>query len=167
MALNLISACDATTDWSGTALSIDTDDKKEGTGSLKDTVAEPVVDVSYVTQYNPGGTWDWSAKKHILFWLKSDRAITAFKYARVRIYDTLGNSRYWSLTFSAGEWTAFKFLLSTGDWESGTPPNLALINKVYIYFNAKDTTPFYKKIDHVRVILGQQGMRGDEYFLDL
>jgi len=145
-----ISTCDATTDWTGTDLSIDTDDKKEGTGSLKDDVASPVIGASYVTQYDPTGSWDWSAKKHILFWLKSDRANTAFTHVQLRIYDTSNNYRLWNLTFSAGEWTAVKKLLSTGDAESGTPPDLTLITRVVTRFYAADTTPFYKKIDDVR-----------------
>ncbi|MCK4384660.1 MAG: hypothetical protein KAW52_00210 [candidate division Zixibacteria bacterium] len=170
MALNLVSPCDATTDWStwaGGSLSIDTDDKKEGTGSLKDTVAEPEVDTEYLTEYSPTGSWDWSAKKHILFWLKSDRKKADFLIARVQIRDTLNNWRYWNLTFSAGEWTPIKLLLSTGDVESGTPPDLALINHVQVYFRAADTTPFYKKIDHVRVIGKPQGMIANDYFMYL
>lgn len=149
-----ISPCDATTDWTtseGGSLSVDTDDKKEGTGSLKNTVAEPTIDTAYQTIYNPTGSWDWSAKKHILFWLKCDRAHTVFSLAELVIRDTLNNWRAWNVTFSAGEWTAFKFLLSTGDGESGTPPDLALIDKVYIQFKAADTIPFYKKIDDLRI----------------
>ena len=65
--------------------------------------------------------------------------------------DTLENWRYWNLTFSAGEWMAVKKLLSTGDSESVVPPDLALIDLDQIRFQAKDTTPFYKKIDDVRV----------------
>lgn len=149
----LINVCDALTDWSSSlgSLSIDTADKKEGTGSLKDTIASPLVDTWYSTQYNPAGSWDWSGKKHILHWLKSDRASTAFAYARLQINDTSDNWRYWNLTFSAGEWTVVKKLLSTGDGESGTPPDLALINRVFISFKAADTTPFYKKIDDLRI----------------
>ena len=150
-----ISSCDATTDWVGTSLSIDTADKKEGTGSLKDIVASPVIDTYYTTTCNPTGSWDWSAKKYILLWLKSDRASTAFSYLFLRVHDTLGNWRQWNLTFSAGEWTAFKFLLSTGDSESGTPPDLTDIDNVRVYFKAADTTPFYKKIDYIMV--------GDDY----
>jgi len=145
-----ISACDATTDWEGTDLSIDTEDKKEGTGSLKDTIANPVIDTTYYTTYDSTGLWDWSDKKHLLLWLKSDRANTAFTSARLVVWEG-ANYRYWFLTFLAGEWTAFKFLLSTGDGESGTPPNFALIDYISIQFKAADTTPFYKKIDDIRV----------------
>lgn len=166
MALNLVSTCDATTDWQGTSLSIDTDDKKEGTGSLKDTVASPVAGNEYRTTYNPTGSWDWSSKKHILFWLKCDRASTAFTFVYLFIADILGNYRQWNLTFSAGEWTAAKYLLSTGDGGSATPPDLALIDYVRLRFKTADDTPFYKKIDHVRVI-APQGMIGDDYFMYL
>lgn len=148
-----ISRCDAMGDWTGTALSIDAVDKKEGAGSLKDTVAAPVIDTNYNTIYNPGGSWDWSVKKHILFWLKSDRADTAFTTKYLYIYDTSGNWRRWNLTFSAGEWTAVKKLLLTGDSESGTPPDFALIERVVIQFMTADTTAFWKKIDDVRVVV--------------
>ena len=149
-----ISDCDTDDDWAASAggvLSIDADDKKEGTGSLKNTVAAPGMGIEYNAIYNPAGTWDWSAKKHILFWLKSDRPSTAFTYAIMDIWDTLGNWRSWFMTFSAGEWTAIKKLLSTGDNQSATPPNLALISYVRIYFTTTDVTAFYKKIDDLRV----------------
>ena len=162
----VISTCDADTDWTGTDLSIDEADKKEGSASLKDTVATPEAATVYNTIYNPTGTWDLSAKKHILLWLKCDRANTAFTNATVLIFEG-ANWRYWNLTFLAGEWTAFKFLLLTGDAESGTPPNLALVNFIQIKFTAADTTAFYRKIDHVRVIVGSQGMIGDDYFMRL
>ena len=144
-----INTCDAPTDWTGTALTNDTDDKMEGTGSLVDTVATPVATTVYNTIYNPTGTWDWSAEKHILFWLKCDRANTTFTNASLFIVEG-SNNRYWNLTFSAGTWTAFKFLLSTGDGESGTPPDMTSINFIQLKFTAADTTTFYKKIDDVR-----------------
>jgi len=146
----VISTCDAKTYWTGTALTTDTADKMEGTGSLVDTIASPVATTVYTTTYNPTGTWDWSAKKHILFWLKCDRANTAFTSAWLRIYEG-ANWRYWDLVFSAGEWTAIKKLLSTGDGVSGTPPNLALVNSVRLVFQATDEVAFYKKIDNVWV----------------
>ncbi|TET41299.1 MAG: LamG domain-containing protein, partial [Elusimicrobia bacterium] len=149
--IDQISACDATTYWQGESLSIDEADKKEGSGSLEDTVASPTINSLYATVYNPTGSWDWSAKKHILFWLKSDRASTAFANVWLMIYDTSGNYRYWDLTFSAGAWTAQKLLLLAGDGESGTPPDLVLTSYIAVRFKAADETPFYKKIDDVRV----------------
>ena len=146
-----INACDATTDWFGTSLSIDEADKKEGSGSLKDTIATPVATTLYSTTYNPTGSWDWSGKKHVLLWLLSDRANTAFTSTQLIIHDTSGNYRIWNLTFSAGEWTAIKKLLSTGDAQSATPPDLASINQIRVTFQAADTTAFYKKIDNVRL----------------
>lgn len=158
----LINACDTTTDWLGIDLSIDTDDKKEGTGSLKDNVAAPVANAWYSSRYNPTGRWNWSAKKHILFWLKSNRASTAFAMVRFNLYEGV-NNRWWNLTFSAGEWTAVKLLLSTGGGESGTPPNLALVDQVYVSFRAADTTPFYKKIDYLRIDDVAAGLKGKNY----
>ena len=162
----VISTCDADTDWTGESLSIDEADKKEGTGSLKDAVAAPEAEIWYHTSYDPTGTWDWSAKKHLLFWLKSDRASTAFTFARVFIYEG-ANWRRWELTFSAGVWTAVKKLLSTGDADSGTSPDITSIDYVRFSFYTADTDAFYKKIDHVRLIVGSQGMMGDDYFMRL
>lgn len=147
-----ISPCDATDDWTGTFLSIDAADYKEGTGSLKDTIAGPVIDTYYNTYYNPDGSWDWSTRRYILFWLKCDRANTAFTYVWFQVYDTSGNNRTWNLAFSAGEWTAFKLLLSIGDSQSAIPPDLSLIDQIRVHFKTADITPFYKKIDYIRVI---------------
>lgn len=158
MALNLVSNCDATTDWEaseGGDVSNDTSDKMEGTGSLKNTVASPSSSTLYQVKYAPAGTWDWSNKKHLLFWLKSDRVSGDFSYTKIRIFEG-SNWRYWDLTFEADTWTAFKLLLSTGDEESG-PPDLTLIDQVPIQFEAADETAFYVKVDHMRVIGGEQG----------
>jgi len=148
--MTVISNCDAKTDWTGTTLTIDTDDKMEGTGSLKNTIATPVIGTVYNTTYAPTGTWDWSGKKHILCWVKGDRASTVFTFTRIKILEG-ANWRRWDITFSAGEWTAVKLLLSTGDAESGTPPNIALIDSVQLQFQAADETAFYEKIDNVWV----------------
>jgi len=152
-----ISTCDALdADWTvsaGGVKSTDNVDFKEGVGSLKNTVVGPGIGTNYSTTYKPAGSWDWSAKEHILFWLKSDRVNTVFTWARLEIRDTLNNWRVWNLTFSAGEWTAVKKLIPTGDGESGVPPNLALIDSIKVQFQAADVVAFYKKIDDVRVIV--------------
>jgi len=156
----VISNCDADDDWSGHAtasvLSIDTTDKKEGAGSLVDTIAEPVATTNYATTYNPDGTWDWSAEKHILLWLKSNRGDGDFSFAQLVVVDASSVWRAWDLTFTAGEWTAIKKLLLTGDSQSGAL-DLASIQYFRIQFQAADTTAFYRKIDHVRVIVGGHG----------
>jgi len=149
----IISNCDTTDDWAtsaGGVLSIDNADKKEGVGSLKNTIAAPGIGTVYQTTYNPALTWDLSAKKHILLWLLSDRANTDFTYVRFVIVEG-ANWRAWNLTFSAGEWTAIKKLLSTGDLESDPAPDLTLIDSIKIQFQAADITAFYKKIDIVWV----------------
>lgn len=151
-----ISRCEVATDWTGTALSIDGADFKEGAGSLNDAVAAPVIATTYNTIYNPAGTWDWSSKRNILFWLKSDRAYSDYASAALRIYDTLGNWREWSLFFSANTWIAIMKPLLTGDNESVTPPDLTLINYVQIHFRTVldavlGIVAFYKRIDDLRV----------------
>ena len=147
-----ISICDATGDWTGTALSIDGADYKEGAGSLKDNVVAPAVIANwYPTIYTkPAGSWDWSAKKHIFFWLKCDRTNTAFTYARLYVESSAGNYRWWNLTFAEEAWTAQKKLLSTPDGEVGTL-DLTVVNKIHITFQAADIIAFYKKVDYIRV----------------
>jgi len=146
-----ISACDVTTDWSSFfgSLSIDTADKKEGIGSLKNTVATPVDYTFYDITYDPAGTWDLFAKKHILFELKCDRVDTDFLVAYVCFYDALGKYVGWDITFPAGEWKAFKLLISSG---LGNEPDLASLTKFEVAFMTVDTIPFYVKIDNLRVI---------------
>ena len=162
-----ISDCEAIANWTGTARSIDAIDYKEGAGSLKDDVVFPAVIAAwYSTQYiDPAGTWDWSNRDYILFWLQSNRGESKFTNAIFRIWEG-ANWRYWDLTFwgrprdatvlpvipAKGEWTAQKLLLSKGKAESGTPPDLTKIDRIEVTFEAKDTTAFYKKIDNVRVI---------------
>lgn len=152
--IDQISACDAVTDWiigANGVLSVDTGDKIEGIGSLKVTAAAPGIGEWYEISFNPAGIWDWSAKESMLFGLKCDRPQNEFSVARIMVLDTSYNWRIWNLTFSAGAWTGFRCLLSTGDAESATPPDLALINYVKISFYTKDTTAFYYNTDKLRV----------------
>jgi len=152
--IDQINDCDTLTDWTaslGGVLSIDEADKKEGTGSLKNTIASPEIGTYYKTIYAPTGTWDWSNKESILFWLNCDRPSIEIEAPRLLMQDISGNWRTWTLVFSAGEWTAYKFLLSTGDDQSEIAPDLTLIVLIYVYFKAADETAFYKKIDDVRV----------------
>lgn len=150
--IDQINACDATTGWDAPngSLSIDTSDKKEGTGSLKNIIASPLTNTWYYTRYNEtGDSLDWSNKEYFLAWLYCDRASTAFTTPTLRIEDTSANVGYFDLTFSAATWTAFRFLLPSVD--SGSQPNLALIDNFIFQLRTKDTTAFYLKIDDVRV----------------
>ena len=149
--IDQISACDATTDWTttGTSLSVDTDDKMEGTGSLKVSVVDPTPGNYYNLEYH--GTWDWSDKEDILLWLKCDRPSTELYGGALYIYDTLGNFRSWGLgSFSAEEWTVKSFSMPAGN-NSTPPPNLALITRIKVLFRAKDSTSFWFKIDDERI----------------
>ena len=162
-----IDYAEATTDWSGTSLSLDGGDKIEGNYSLVDTVASAVVSTNYSTIYDPTafvvGGIDLSVGKaywgnSLDFWLKSDRASTAFTWARLYVNDLDGNYRYWDLTFPAGSWTNIVKNVSYGDGESGTPPNLMLIDEFELNFRAADVTGFYKKVDQVEKRWGAVGV---------
>lgn len=146
----LLNNCDALTDWAGDSLSLDTVDKQEGTGSVKDDVGAPVPAVTYDTIYDPAGTWDLSTYNKIELWLKSDRANTAYTSARLYIYEG-ANWRYWDLVFLANTWTGYGKILTSSDGVSGVAPDLTIIDNVQIRFKAADGVAFYKKIDHLCV----------------
>jgi len=145
-----LSTCESVADWSGVSISLDTD-RVEGSYAVKDTVATPSAGTNYITYFNPAGSWNISAKKHLIFWLKCDRGNTAFTSTRVYIHDTAGNWRYWNLTFSAGVWTKHKKLLTAYDGQSAAAPDLAAIDHVSWRFVAADTVAFYKLFDAVFV----------------
>jgi len=155
----LISSCDVILPaWAASAggvLSIDNTDYQEGTGSLVNTVAAPGINTVYSITYNPAGTWDWSAREYILFWLEGEKANTEF--ANVRFYIREGGDwRFWNLTLSAGVGKTFKLELSAGDGGLGVP-DLTLIDSIEVRFTTTaipaDLVPFYYKIDHIRVIV--------------
>jgi len=153
--INLAESLDG---WTGTSLSLDSASPQEGTYSIKDTVASPTADTSYITTYNPSGTWDLSEEGlNIDFWLKSDRASTAFTSARLYLYDGSGNYRYHDLTFSADTW-ANSVKLAAGGTASGTPPTMSTIDKLTIEFVAADTTAFAKNIDWIEARWGAVGV---------
>lgn len=144
-----IADCETLTDWTGTDLSL-VADPKEGTYCLQDTIATPTVGTKYNTLYDPAGTWDWSDKEDILLFLRSDRPSTDFASVSLWIIDSLGNYRYWFLSFIT-TWTAIQKPISAPASESTTPIDLSLISGIRVQFKAADETPFWKRIDKVRV----------------
>jgi len=149
-----ISYCEATTDWTGTSVTLETTDIKEGTGAIRDTVSSPTAGTTYSTVYNPAGTWDFSNESAIVsFSLKSDRADGAFTSARLYLYDTAGNYKYWNLGFSAGTWADFSKTVAQEHGASGGF-DASAVDRLSIEFVAKDTTPFYKLVDFVELRTG-------------
>lgn len=146
-----VNTCDATTNWTGTSLSLDGADLKEGTNSLVDTVGTAVATTEYKTTQTPASNPDWSKRARVSLWVKSDRASTAFTFCRFNITDADGNVSYWNLTFSATTWTRFNLTLSSPDGNSGTAADLTDINTYEVDFKAADTTGFYKKLDWIGV----------------
>ncbi|MCD6414368.1 MAG: DUF2341 domain-containing protein [Candidatus Diapherotrites archaeon] len=102
-----LSSCESTSDWTGTDLSLDSSEPREGNYTIKDVVASPVAGDEYKITYNPSGVWDLKNKMKTTFWFKSDRASTAFTHARVYVYDSDSHYRYWNLEFDANEWKKF------------------------------------------------------------
>ncbi len=151
--LKKISNCDSTAAWSGTSVSLDTNDKVEGTASIKDTVSSPSNDTDYSTIYNPASLIDmaWWPYAKIRFYIKSDRPSSAFSYTRLYVYDTSGNWRYWNFSFNADTWTTITLDRENYDGQSETAPNFYSIDKFEFVFHTSDTTSFYKKIDYIRL----------------
>jgi len=149
---DVISNCEVTTDWTASAggsLSLDNVDPKQGTNSLKNTVATPSSPTEYTTTYEPSGTWDMSNDgENLDFWFKSNRDETAYTHARVYIYEG-ANYRYWDLAYTVDTWTHYDKLIATGDGVSGTPPDLTIIDKVVFNIKAADATTFNCNIDWV------------------
>ena len=149
-----INSCDETTDWTGTDVYLDTTDMKEGTASLVDAVASPVIGTNYITSYNPADPLGLG-NRAVDFWFKCDRVhplagAKSFDSARVYIYDTLGNWRYHDMFFKYAEtWKRFHFGVGSGGTTSPTPPDPSSIDRIEWQFVAKDGTNFYKKIDIV------------------
>jgi len=145
--------CDSLNNWIGTALSLDSTDKKQGLFSIKDDVATPALETAYDTNYNPIGTWDLSKQKYLRFWLKSDKANTNFASCHIYIYDTQGHWNRWNLVFAANTWVAIDKPLQSPDNVSGIT-DLSKINIIWVRFRTLDPpgTAFYKKIDFIRTM---------------
>lgn len=144
-----INDCEATTDWSGTSLSTDAGDYKEGTKSLKDTNAAPAATTEYETTYDPSGTWDMTDRTKMAFWFKCDRASTEFTHARLYLEDSGGDASYWDLTFAADTWTRFNKDIHSEDGNNGTTVDVTDIDKIIINIKAADTTAYYILLDWV------------------
>jgi hypothetical protein len=139
-------ACENTTLWTGNTLSNPAG--KDG-NCLQDQEPDPAVATTeYKTVYTPAAAWDWHDVTRLSFWLKSDRASTAFTWARLVLSDGV-NESYWTLTFAAATWTRFNLLLGTPDGNNGTACDLTAITTLTINFKAADTTTFYKQIDMI------------------
>ena len=149
----VLSDCEDTANWTGTSLSTDTSEKVEGEGSLRDAVASPTAYTDYNIDFNPTTAINLPSSKYLSLWLRSSRASDDFDFARIFIYDTSGNWRYWDITFAANTWTKQKVLLSTGDGESATPPDLSSIDYIRVLVNTgSDTTPFTRWVDYLAVV---------------
>lgn len=115
-----ISTCESTTDWSGTDISTDSDYKVEGSNSLKDEVSNPVAGTIYITSYNPTSALNFKTGYYNYeMWFRCTRASTAFTYARMYVYDTNGNYRYYDIAFNANEWTRLRGYLAYLDLYGG------------------------------------------------
>ncbi|MBN2203075.1 MAG: DUF87 domain-containing protein [Candidatus Aenigmarchaeota archaeon] len=98
------SSMESTSDFTGTSLSLDYTEKKDGTYSLKDTVSSPSASNTYNISYDPSGTWNWNNNFEQTFWIRNNRSSTDFNQARVYVYDSDDNYRYWDIDFSSDNW---------------------------------------------------------------
>jgi len=146
--------CDSLTDWSGSdgvALSIDTTDKKEGTGCVKGDVSMPVIGTTYRLIFNPASPMDLGDRA-LTFWFKCDRDFTAFGANFIYIYDTNGNWRRYGagfFAFSPNSWVKHSRLIASYGETSATPPDIHSIDRIEWQLTAADTIAFTMKVDYV------------------
>ncbi len=127
--------------------------------SVRDTVSSPRATTNYITTYNPSGTWDFSrAGLNIDFWLKSNRASSAYSSARLYLYDASNNCRYHDLQFAANTWTNMVVLAAGGKASATTPPAMTAIDKITIEFVAADALPFQKDISWAEIWIEASNM---------
>ncbi|MHA1280755.1 MAG: LamG domain-containing protein, partial [Candidatus Helarchaeota archaeon] len=146
--LSVCSNCDAVGSWIGTEVSVDTEDYKEGSGSIKDVVTTPQNDIDYDLYWNSNWNIAWWGKRKIQFWYKNSRPSSAFASVRFYLIDDEGDYRYWNLSFNADEWKHFTIDRNNPDGSSGTL-NLASV-KPYIRIHTSDTTGWTAHIDYLR-----------------
>jgi len=166
---SLIHACDATNDWSiilGTgSLSIDTGDKKEGNGSLKAVITSDASG-NWGIRLNPAGTWDLPAKDTLDLWLE-----LPISSATIYIRDASDNYKYWTVSgLYVNALTPLNLPLANPTGQSGTPPNMAAIDKIDIQFTANPNTEYTGKVDYVRSdiffdIVGASETLADNYIV--
>jgi hypothetical protein len=141
-----ISACEDTVNWTGTALSNDAVNYKEGTKSLLDTI--PGGAGTYETKYTPAAALDFTHRRYFSLWLKCSRASTAYTSARVRLYDG-ANYNYYDITFTAATWKRLDIAVRAPNGNSGTAPNLNNITAVSIVLVVADATGWTLNMDWV------------------
>ena len=150
---DVISNCEATTDWSASAggtLSLDVTTPVQGTYSILNTVEDPAsATTEYTATYAPAGTWDMSREgENLDFWFKCSRDETAFTHARVYVYEG-ANYSYWDLAWTGTDFVHFDKLTAAEDGVSGTSPDLSAIDKIVFNVKAADNTTFTYNIDWI------------------
>jgi len=150
---DVITNCEVTDDWSasvGGSVTADGTAPKEGTYNIRNTVAAPEAGTEYTATYNPSGTWDMSnAGENLDFWFKSDRSSGSYTHARVYIYDSDSNYRYWDMGFNVDAWKNICEQVDSGDGESATSPDLTDIDSIVVNVKAADTTTFNYEVDWI------------------
>lgn len=133
---DVLDPCDALTLWSGESLSLDTGDKKEGTGSVKNTI--PAVAETYYTTWTPAEAVDLTHHRYISVWLKCSLASTAFTEARLELWSDGASHYFHDLEFSADTWTRFDVEIRNPSGSSGSP-TLSIIATIRIRLDTDGT----------------------------
>ncbi|MFC2020601.1 metallophosphoesterase family protein [Chloroflexota bacterium] len=149
--------CETIEGWTGTLLSTDDVNRREGLYSVKDTISSPSVNATYATSYshiNPQGRinrLDFSRDGlNIDFWFKSSRASTDYTSVRLYLYDYNRNYRYQDLIFDADNWTHFRLLAADGT-ASKSPGYLWGVHTFTIEIKTADTDPYTINIDKFKI----------------
>jgi len=141
-----INACEATTNWNGTSLTV-SNLCKQGSHSLKDSIASPVATTEYFFYYDSPP--DLSAKDTWNFWYRNGRDDTAFTTPRAYAEDSGGNISYWDLVWTADTWTKFEHDLTSPDSNNGTDADLSDLVAIGISLTAADTTAWNHYLDYL------------------
>jgi len=125
--------CDATTGWNVAtgSLAVDTGDKQEGTGSLKNTSSGNGADIFYLTN------WDGSGYSWLRFWLKPESKSSLACW----LNDGNGKTMNWT--------TKLTDQVTAGEWNE--------VNLLFNDYNAMDSGFDVSSIDSLEVLIGAAG----------
>ena len=125
-------------------------DRIEGSYALYDTVSSPAADTNYNMIYDPDNVIV-AGNRTLEFFIKSNRASTAYTFVRVYVYDTTNDYKYWNLVFDADKFThQAKDMTATADGFGGAGAlTLTAIDRIMFSIQTADTTGFYISVDSI------------------
>ena len=139
----------------GGTISVDTADRKEGTGSVKYAGTSDMYGIFNIW-YDPPETWDWSNEQYLSLWVKTSIDVPNF---RIYISDKAGNSRSWIRSTVANTWTHLLLGVDGYDIQSVAAPNLHAIAGINFGFTGTSNTSYAFWVDDLTLQHGVQSMK--------